>query len=286
MIRHHLSEGLSLLGERPVVSAGLTVAISVALSLGGLTLAVALWAHPLLVRGAESTPVSVLLRPQVQGQVLTRWLTATEKAHPEWRLHTVPHEEIARRLGERFPYLRGLLEEEGPDLLPPMLEVTAPDPGSVRSLEKSPAVLAVGPVSTIQETLSRLSRRLEALLAAVTAALVAVAFLMASIWVHLELYRHSDEIAIMRLVGATESSIRGPYLVSAAIPGLAAGVAAAAATRAGAAWLARLTSAVGLPTVSAPAWLLPGLVLFGLAVPLGAAAWTLSRHAHMESEEL
>jgi len=286
VIRHFLSEGFSLLRERPVVSAGLTIAISVALSLGGLSLAVALWAHPLLARGARSVPVAVLLRPQVRGQTLTRWLEATEKAHPRWRLRVVPHDEIARRLGERFPYLQGLLEEEGEDLLPPMLEVTAPHPASVRSLEKSPAVLAVGPVSTIQETLSGLSHRMEALLAAATAALLAVAFLMASIWVHLELYRHGDEIAIMRLVGATEGSIRGPYLVSAAVPGLAAGLAAAAATGAGAAWLSRLTSAVGLPPLSTPWWLLAGLVVFGLAVPLGAAAWTLARHAHMGTEEL
>ncbi len=286
MMRHFLSEGADLLRERPVVSAGLTVALAVALCLGGLTASLALWIQPLLASGVKATPVAVLLRPQMEGSALENWLTTTEQQHSDWTFRVVPEDELTRRLATHFPYLQGLLEEEGPDLLPPLLEVTAPEPGAVRSLEESPAVLAVGPVATLHATLAATARRVEGLLTAVTVALLAIAFLMASIWVHLELYRHADEIAIMRLVGATETSIRGPYLVSAAVPGLAAGVLAAITGSIGAGRLSRLATAVGLPPVTAPPWLLVGLLLFGIGVPLGAAAFTLSRHAHMGAEEL
>jgi len=281
MIRHLLAEGAGLLRERPLVSAGLTVALAIALTLGGLTLNSALWIRPILTSGTGDVAVAVLLRPRLEGEVLDRWLETARKAHPDWRFRKVPMEELAASLGERFPYLRKLLAEEGPDLLPPLLEVTAPDPGAVRALESSPAVLAVGPVSTLHRTLATVARRIETGLALVTASLVAIAFLLASIWVHLELYRHADEIAIMRLVGATEPAIRGPYLVSAAAPGLLAGILAAAATRAGAAWLSRLTAAVGLPAVHVPGALLAALVAFGLLVPLGAAVFTLARHARL-----
>ncbi len=281
MIRHLVAEGMGLLKERPLVSAGLTVALAVALTLGGLTLSAALWIRPILASGTGEVAVAVLLRPHLEGGVFDQWLATAEKAHPDWRFRRVPPDELAASLGERFPYLRKLLAEEGQALLPPLLEVTAPDPAAVRTLEASPAVLAVGPVATIHRTLASIARRIEAGLTAITVALVAIAFLLASIWVHLELYRHADEIAIMRLVGATEPAIRGPYLVSAAIPGLAAGLLAAAATRAGAGWLSRLTTTVGLPAIEAPGTLLAGLVAFGLLVPLGAAAFTLARHARL-----
>ena len=286
MIRHLFGEGIGILGERPLVSAGLTVALALALTLGGVTLSAALWFRPMVAAGQDDTGVSVLLRPQVRGEVLDRWLETARRAHPGWRFRPVPPEELAADLGERFPYLRKLLAEEGSDLLPPMVEVTAPDPGAVRTLESSPAVLAVGPAATLHRTLAATARRAEATLAAVTGALLAVAFLLASIWVHLELYRHADEIAIMRLVGATEPSIRGPYLVAAALPGLAAGGIAAGMTALALRWLARIAEALGLPPLTAPAWVLALLAVFGLAVPLGAAAFTLARHAHEDEDAL
>ena len=54
--------------------------------------------------------------------------------------------------------------------------------------------------------------------------LLAGSVLLAAVWVHLELYRHADEVIIMRLVGATEGTIRGPFLVAVTVPGVVAGV--------------------------------------------------------------
>ena len=103
MIRHFLAEGMGLLRERPLVSAGLTLALTIALTLGGLTVSAALWIHPILAAGPGEVSVAVLLRPRLEGDVLDRWLATARKGHPGWRFRRVPPEELARELGRRFP---------------------------------------------------------------------------------------------------------------------------------------------------------------------------------------
>jgi len=282
VIRHLAGEGLALLGERPLVSAGLTLALAIALAVGGLSWCLASWFRPLVARGSADEPVAVLLRPGLpeSGRRAARDRIAAD--HPRWRVRLVPRDELAARLARWFPYLEGLLDEEGEELLPPLLEVTAPDPAEVTALLSSPAVLAVGPTAPLRETLARTARLVETVLAGTAVALAAVAFLLAAIWVHLELYRHADEIGIMRLVGAEESAVRGPYLVAAAIPGLIAGAIAAAATAAAVRWAGAALHGLGLPPLVAPPWLPAAQVAFGVGVPVGAAALTLVRHAHLE----
>jgi cell division protein FtsX len=99
------------------------------------------------------------------------------------------------------------------------------------------------------------------------------------VWVHLELFRHADEITIMRLVGATERTIRGPFLVAVAIPGAVAAVLSVVGTITATAWLSRLTSDLGLAPITVPPMVLVMQAAAGLVLPVVAAVITLARHA-------
>ena len=222
MIRHALAEGWLLLRQRSAVSVILALALAVPICLAGVTLAVSRWIQPMVELTRDDNVVAVLLHPHMDEGQRRQWIEEQEQAHGEWQIETVPPAELAQRLTHWFPYLSDLLEGEAGDLLPPLVEVTADDPDSVNVLLDSPAVIAVGPRSSLHRLLRETSRQMGWLLGLISAVLLASAGLLAAVWVHLELYRHADEITIMRLIGATESAVRGPFLVAVVAPGLLA----------------------------------------------------------------
>jgi len=282
MIRHALLEGWSLLRERALISGALALALAVPVSLAGLGLMARGWLGPLASGPDRSAPVAVLLRPSLTPEEVERWLAEQSADRPDWQLTRVPPDELAARLGRWFPYLERLLEPGAVRLLPPLVEVTAPSPSAVAALEHGPHVLAVGPTSSVEELIRQLASRIGWLLSLVSATLLGCAVLLAAIWVHLELYRHADELTIMRLVGATESAIRGPFLVAAALPGLLAGAMAAGSTVVLARRISGVLETLGLPPVelSMRVLLLEGALALGL--PVLAAVFTLARHAALE----
>jgi len=282
VIRHALAEGWLLLRHRGLVSLFLALALAIPISLAGVTWAVMRWLEPVVGTAGRANVVAVLLHPEMDDQQRTAWLASQREGHPGWQLEMVSPEQLARRLGHWFPYLRDLLEQDGGDMLPPLVEITTEDPESVAVLEQSPAVIAVGPRTPLRSLLGRVSRGLALALAATSAVLLISAVLLGAVWVHLELYRHADEITIMRLVGATEPAIRGPFLVATAAPGLLAGVLAVLATSAVVDGLSRMAAALGLPAVTVSPGLLAAQALVGLVLPLTAAWLTLVRHAAAE----
>jgi cell division protein FtsX len=169
-------------------------------------------------------------------------------------------------------------------MLPPLVEITTAVPESVAVLERSPAVIAVGPRTPLTSLLGRVSRGLGIALAAASVVLLMSAVLLAAVWVHLELYRHADEITIMRLVGATESTIRGPFLVATAAPGLVAGALAALGTSAVVEALSGMAEVLGLPGLTVSPGLLAAQAGAGVVLPLAAAVITLMRHAAVDED--
>jgi cell division transport system permease protein len=282
VIRHALLEGWSLLRERSLISAALALALAVPVALAGLTLSVRDWLGPLATGPRETTPVSVLLRPTLEPEQVEQWLQRQRSAHPEWRFVRVQPEELASRLGRWFPYVDRLLEPGAVRLLPPLVEVEAPSPSAVAALDQESHVLAVGPTSSVQDLLQRLASRLGWVLTLVTATLLACAVLLAAVWVHLELYRHADELTIMRLVGATEAAIRGPFLLAAALPGLLAGALASATTVILSGRISTVLETLGLPPLETSSGLLLLEIGLALCLPVLAAAFTLARHAALE----
>jgi cell division protein FtsX len=282
VIRHALAEGWLLLRHRGLVSLFLALALAIPISLAGVTWSVMRWLDPLVGAADRANVVAVLLHPQMDDTQRAEWLAAQRAEHPAWRLEMVPPDQLAHRLARWFPYMRDVLEQDGGTMLPPLVEITTDDPESVAVLERSPAVIAVGPRTPLRSLLDRVSRGLALALGTTSAVLLISAVLLAAVWVHLELYRHADEITIMRLVGATEPAIRGPFMVATAAPGLVAGLLAVLATSAVVDGLSRMAAALGLPAVTATPELLTGQALAGLVLPLAAAWITLVRHAAAE----
>lgn len=156
------------------------------------------------------------------------WVTAVE---------VVGQEEALARFQELFPSLSEVATGWGDEPLPLSLEI-AYDPAQA----SSPAFAAwradleardeIGMVDDDQdwlaelETLLALGRGLGLTLGLVL--LAAAVFTIASV-VRLTAYLYHDEISIMRLVGATEFFIRGPFYVEGLLQGLLGGGLAAGA---------------------------------------------------------
>jgi cell division protein FtsX len=279
MMRHALAEGWLLLRHRGAVSAILALALAIPICLAGVTWSMMRWTGPLVDLAREANVVAVLLHPHMDEAQRSRWIEDQRSERTDWLIEVVPPERLAERLSHWFPYLKDLLDEAGPSMLPPLVEITTDDPDGVSILERSPAVIAVGPRSSINRALSRMARGLGWVLGCLSAVLLLSAALLAAVWIHLELYRHADEITIMRLVGAAESAIRGPFLVATTVPGLLAGGLAVVGTVAVAAQLSRLTAVLGLPTVAVEPMVPMLQVLLGILLPFGASMITLGRHA-------
>jgi cell division protein FtsX len=250
----------------------------VPIALAGVGLTIHYWLGPIAEKSGQASSVAVLLYPQLEATAQRRWIADRSAEHPDWTITEVSSSDLAERLQRWFPYLEDVIET-GDATLPPLVEIMTEDPESVTVLEGSPEVLAVGPRSSIQQTLGQVARRLAAIVAIISVVLLAASLLLAAVWVHLELYRHADEITIMRLVGATEGTIRGPFLFAVTIPGVAAGVLSAMGSAATVSGLSRLTSALGLSPISMSPSILGLQVASGVLLPFLAAAITLARHS-------
>ncbi len=278
VIRHALAEGWLVLRHRVLVSLGLAVSLAVPVCLAGVSWTVIAWLGPVAEMATSADVVPVLLHPLMSEEQRQDWISAQRAAHPEWRVEEVSPSDLAARLTRWFPYLSDLLEDDG-GMLTPLIEITTRDPESVGALEGSPAVVAIGPRSSVQRTVGSSARAVGAVLVLTSAMLLLAATLFAAVWVHLELYRHSDEITIMRLVGATEPAVRGPFLFTCAVPGVAAAVLSTVGTSLAVGRLSVLTASLGLPELrlSIPVLAMEAMLACGL--PLTAAAVVLSRHA-------
>jgi len=281
MTAHALEEALALLRRRGPISAVLALSLAVPMSLAGFTISLGLWARPLVALEHQTTVVRVLLHPRMDTVQRTDWSAEQARIHPDWRLTEVNQETLEERLKVWFPYLEDLLEGENPVELPTLVEVEAGDPEEVTSLSEGPAVIAVGPTSSVDRMLGLTARRAGWLLGGISAVLLASAFLLAATWIHLEVYRHADEITIMRLVGATEGAIRSPFLVAALIPGICAGLVASVGAWYLVALVGSLVEAMGLNPPVYPAWLPAAEIAVGMILPVAAAMVTMARHARV-----
>ena len=278
MMRHALAEGWLLLRNRGLISPVLAMALAIPISLAGVTLSVRQWLAPVITLGDRENVVTVLLHPRLDKAGRQGWMSDQVQSHPEWELLAVEPEELAVRLAAWFPYLEEVLEREGPEMLPPMVEVRTREPESVLELKDHVEVLAIGPTSSVNRVVGKVARRFAFVLISVAGALVAGAVLLGAVWVHLELHRNAEEIAIMRLMGATEATVRGPFLVAVAVPALLAAVLSVVSTVVVVGWMAQLVAPLGLVAAGVPLAVLVFQVVAAVGLPLAAAVVTLERY--------
>ena len=172
MIRHALAEGAVLLRQRAGVSVVLALALAVPISLAGVGVTIHQWLKPVAGLGGEKSTVAVLLHPGLDQTERRRWIADRATEHANWDLTEISSSDLAERLQRWFPYLEDLMDS-GDATLPPLVEITTDNPESVAVLEERQDVLAIGPRSSIQQTLGQVSRRLALIAGVVSAVLLA-----------------------------------------------------------------------------------------------------------------
>jgi len=109
-------------------------------------------------------------------------------------------------------------------------------------------------------------------------AFAAVAVVIIGVTIRMTVLQRAQEISIMRLVGATDAFIRGPFLLDGALKGLLGGVLAVVLSRAAFELFRRnATTAMHTLVFFEPRHLLLG-ILFGVAIGLCGSLVSVGRH--------
>jgi cell division transport system permease protein len=235
--------------------------------------------------------VVIYLKPGIPAAELPRLAAAARAARWAAAVEVVPAAVARQRFRETFPSLADVIDSAEGEPLPASLEVAlrreqaeASDLDAwLAAWRHRPEVAMVdddrewlGQVETAVAVVRAVGLVLGAIL------LGAAIFTIASI-IRLTAYLHHEEIAIMRLVGATEFFIRGPFYVEGLIQGLLGGALASAGLY-GAYHLIHARSRSLLATVLAGRFL--SLRQLGLLLVLGAAAGLIGAVTSLRRESL
>jgi cell division transport system permease protein len=260
----------------------LTVGGGVLLAASGLAARVDEW--------RRDARVVVYLDAEADAAARDDLLARLEAAPWAARTERVGADEAAARFRRAFPSLAELVAD-GTTRLPESVELL-PQPGAEAAIDAWAAEIADHPAVEAVEDDRRWLGELDAVIAVARGAglllgavlLGAAVFTIASV-VKLTAFLYQDEIDVMRLVGATEFYIRGPFYAEGMLQGLLGGTLAAAALAGG----FRLLAARAGDTLAA--WLVAGEPLIGwreagLLVALGAAAGLAGALVSLRREDL
>ncbi|MGE5484550.1 MAG: permease-like cell division protein FtsX [Ignavibacteriales bacterium] len=217
-------------------------------------------------------------------------IEATISGYPEVdSVKYVGKDDALRRLREQFGQYRDLLAEiEEANPLPQSFEIKMKQPDRVTEVADSISRLkGVESVSYKRELVERLflvTRVLRLFGSILVGALGLATVVLVSNTIRLTLFARRKEIAIMKLVGATDSFIRAPFMIEGLTLGLVGALLAALVTRFSYAWVA-----VNIPKVVPFLPILPSrplvdrlsLVVLGVGSFMGAAGSALSLRRFM-----
>lgn len=179
--------------------------------------------------------VVIYLRPDTGADELRR--LAAEAGRPAWVAGVEPVTAAAarQRFGEIFPTLSDLVEGWEDEPLPASLEVRLGDfdPAALEAWlaawRRRPEVSMVDDDREWLRQVATAVAVVRGVGIALGAGLLAAAVFTIMSVIRLTAYLHHEEIAIMRLVGATEFYIRGPFYAEGLLQGLLGGGLAGAA---------------------------------------------------------
>ena len=209
--------------------------IAMSLFLGGVFLLFSGNLRQLVETWHRESKVVLYLEAGVSDHDSARLMRRLEDAPWALEVGAVTAEAARQRFRQAFPSLSDLLEGWDQDPLPPSIEVRI-DWSASGGHEELEAWLeglrqddAVSMVDDDRDWLSQLEAvvfALEALGLVLGSILLGTAIFTISSVIRLTAYLYRDEIAVMRLVGATEFFIRGPFYVEGLLQGLAGGLVA------------------------------------------------------------
>ena len=275
----------------------MTIAVSV--FLGGVFLIVSGNLRLLADQWRDENRLVVYLRPEASDEDTARIRKLIEDLTGTDAADYVDPKAAEDRFRSAFPSLADLLEGWGDQPLPASFEIrtefTDLEQGSLEGwlsqLASDPAVQMVDDDRDWLAQLDGMILIIEGLASVVGVILLLTAVFTISSVIRLTAYLYQDEIAVMRLVGATEFFIRGPFYVEGLLQGLAGGVLALGMLLAGHGALFRETGGQKpvLASVLAESFLptsqLLLLVALGAAAGLGGAVLSLRKESLGQTAE-
>ena len=283
---YFLREAATGLARSWKVSLVAVLTIAVSLLVGGTVLMAGSNLARAVAEWQREARLVVYLQPQAGEEELSSLRTLL--ARPGWvlRQREVSPEEAVRRFAEQFPSLGDLFTEAGPRPLPASLELeVAPETRAAAGFGAWIAELRAQPAVAMVDDDRDWLAHAERLLAVVRAAGLALAVLLlgAAVFTIASVVRlisllYRDEIAVLRLVGATEFYVRGPFYCEGMLQGFLGALVALATLGAG--WLAasgHLASSASLALLFSRflSWQ-ECLLLLGLGPAAGLAGAVLS----------
>lgn len=207
--------------------------IAVSLLVGGGFLLVAGNIHELVEGWRASARVVVYLRAGVEATTAGQ-VEAALQAPWVLEVDAISHEEARARFRETFPSLSELVGVLGQQPLPSSFEITfdntltddATFSSWLQSIRALPEVEAVDDDRDWVHQLSQAAGLLQLVGAVLGTILLAAAMFTIGSVIRLTAFLYRDEIAVMRLVGATELFIRGPFYAEGFLQGLLGGLSA------------------------------------------------------------
>lgn len=205
--------------------------IAIALLILGGFLLVAANLDAAIGRWQERSKLTIYLATQVTPEQVAALETELD-ASPSFRSReSVSREEALVRFKQAFGELSGVVDELEENPFPASIEVDVPaqvveSPDFNSRVESLRANPAVDDVQFDWEWIARLRRLVDAMSLAgwIAGGILAIAatFTIANV-IRLTMILYREEIDIMRLVGATERIIRGPFLMEGILQGLLGG---------------------------------------------------------------
>lgn len=277
--RYAFDEAMASLWRGRGASVLSTITIAIALLVLGGFLLVTANLERLAEAWAGTAALSVYMEDDVSAEELAKIEQVIAPGTVVASRSFVSKDAAAARFRETFTDLAGTLDGLGGNPLPASYEVELQPSGAAAGVETLAATLRETPgVSDVRydrQWLARLGRivaivRGAGLLLGVI--LTTAAALTVANVVRLALYARRDELAIMRLVGAPQVYIRGPFVMEGMLQGglgaaVALAILAAAFLSTRSAYLQPLAEAVGMTNVAfLPAGVCVLLLLGGMAV--------------------
>jgi len=292
-LRYFLQEAAVNLLRGWKVSLLAVFTIAVSLFIGGAFLLVSDNLAASVERWRGEMRVVIYLKPETPEADLRRLAAEAARAPGVVSVEPVTAEAARKRFQEVFPSLSDLVAGWKEEPLPASLEIGL-DPRTAGSAPGREAWLAawrqrpeVTLIDDDREWLGQLATVVAVVravgLALVAGLLVAAIFTIASV-IRLTAYLHSEETGIMRLVGATEFFIRGPFYIEGMLQGLIGGLLAGGGLWAGYEVLRARSQGSLFSSVLTLDFLSPRQVAF--LVLLGGAAGLFGAVASLRREAL
>jgi cell division transport system permease protein len=290
-LAYFLREAGSSLVRSWKVSLLAILTIAVSLLVGGVFLVAGANLARVVERARDESRVVAYLEPETPAGRARELAAALGRDPRVAGARVVTAEEARERFVEIFPTLADLVEE-GDAALPPSVELVvrpgetagADREGWLEELRATPGVTMVDDDRDWVAQLSAVVAVVRGLGLALGGVLLGAAVFTIGSVIRLTAYLYEEEMTVMRLVGATEFFIRGPFYVEGLLQGLLGGALAAGGLTA-AAWTARERlgeSLLGRLVAAEP----PAPDQLLLLVGLGAAAGLLGAVLSLRREAL